>query len=203
MEIEPSDVAREYIAGGAAIISCLTDGPFFQGSLDDLDAVVAATGSERDRVGVLRKDFMIDEYQIDEARAHGASCVLLIAACLSDDLMRQLHDYAASLGLASLVEVHDETELERALAIGPRVVGINNRNLKSFSVSLDVTRGLASKVPGDVVVVGESGIFTREHAAEMGEAGVDAILVGESLIVQDDRAAAVEALRGVGKNLRG
>ncbi len=203
VEIDPSDVAGEYIAGGVAMISCLTDGPFFQGSLSDLDAVVARTGSAPNRVGVLRKDFMVDEYQIDEARAYGASCILLIAACLSDEHIKRLHDHASSLGLSSLVEVHDADELERALAIGPRLVGINNRNLKTFDVSLDVTRDLASRVPGDIVLVGESGIFTRDHAAEMGEAGVDAILVGESLIVQDDRAAAVEALRGVEKQSRG
>lgn len=203
VEFEPSDVARAYIEGGASVISCLTDGPFFQGSLDDLDAVVSTTGRQPARVGVLRKDFMIDEYQIDEARAHGASCILLIVACLTDDHLKRMHDYATSVGLSVLVEVHDEVELERALTIGPRLIGINNRNLKTFSVSLAVTRALAPTVPGDIVLVGESGIFTREHAAEMGVAGVDAVLVGESLILQDDRASAVAALCGVEKQSRG
>jgi indole-3-glycerol phosphate synthase len=203
VEVDPPVVAREYIAGSASLISCLTDEPFFQGSLDDLASVVSATGTNPGRVGVLRKDFMVDEYQIDEARAYGASCILLIAACLTDQHMKQLHDYATSLGLTSLVEVHDEVELHRTLAIGPSLIGINNRNLKTFSVSLEVTRELAGSVPGDVVLVGESGIFTKEHAAEMGDAGVDAILVGESLIVQEDRTAAVQALRGVEKTSRG
>jgi indole-3-glycerol phosphate synthase len=202
VEFEPADVAREYLAGGAAMISCLTDGPFFQGSLADLDAVVAVTGTDAGRVGVLRKDFMIDEYQIDEARAHGASCILLIAACLTDEHMGRLHTYATALGLSSLIEVHDEEELTRALALEPRLIGVNNRNLKTLEVRLDVTRRLARLVPGAVVLVGESGIFTREHAAEMGAAGADAILVGESLIVQHDRQSAAEALTGVGKTSR-
>jgi indole-3-glycerol phosphate synthase len=202
VEFEPAEVAREYVAGGAAMISCLTDGPFFQGSLADLDAVVAATGTDAGRVGVLRKDFMVDEYQIDEARAHGASCILLIAACLTDEHIGRLHTYATSLGLSSLIEVHDEVELTRALTLEPRLIGVNNRNLKTLAVSLDVSRRLASLVPGDVVLVGESGIFTREHAAEMGAAGADAILVGESLIVQHDRQSAVEALTGVGRTSR-
>jgi indole-3-glycerol phosphate synthase len=203
LDLDPSVVAREYAQGGARAISCLTDGPFFQGSLDDLAAVTSVTASLAAPVSVLRKDFMIDPYQIDEARAHGASCILLIAACLSDSLMNQLHDYAASIGLQSLVEVHSVEELDRALAIGPAIVGINNRNLKTLEVDLTVTTMLAPRVPPGVVLVGESGISSADHVRAMANSGVDAILVGESLIVQDDRAGAVRALTGVEKSPRG
>jgi indole-3-glycerol phosphate synthase len=203
VEVDPVQVASDYVNGGASAISCLTDEPFFQGSLADLESVAATVCGIDPTVGVLRKDFMIDRYQVDEARATGASCVLLIAACLGDDLMRDLNDYATSLGLSVLVEVHDAQELERALAIGARLVGINNRNLKTFAVDLDTTLRLAPLVPEGVVLVGESGIFTKEHVRTMASAGVDAILVGESLIVQKDRAAAVRALTGVEKSIRG
>jgi indole-3-glycerol phosphate synthase len=177
--------------------------PFFQGSLEDLGAVTAETERVHQMVGVLRKDFMIDRYQVDEARAFGASCVLLIVACLTDELIKDLHDYALSLGMSVLVEVHDRRELERALAIGSRLVGVNNRDLKTFEVNLAVTTDLAPHVPVDVTLVGESGIFDIDHVRVMADAGVDAILVGESLIVQEDRAAAVRALTGVEKSARG
>ncbi len=203
IEIDPAVVAAEYARGGATAISCLTDTPFFQGSLEDLGAVTSVTEGLPHPVGVLRKDFMIDPYQVDEARAFGASCILLIVSCLSDDLMKDLHDYAASLEMSVLVEVHDKLDLERALAIGSNFVGVNNRNLKTFDVDLDVTVRLAPLVPADVVLVGESGIFSADHVQTMADAGVDAILVGESLILQEDRAGAVRVLTGVRKSGRG
>jgi indole-3-glycerol phosphate synthase len=203
VEIDPASVARAYATGGAAMISCLTDGPFFQGSIEDLDAVVGVAGVASPPVGVLRKDFIIDEYQIDEARVHGASCVLLIAACLNDETLRRLHDYASSLGMAILVEIHDRTELERAMALDPSLLGINNRSLKTLSFNLAVTESLAPLVPPGIVLAGESGIFTAEDVERMAAVGVDAVLVGESLIVQSDRVAAVRSLQNVRKSPRG
>ena len=200
--VVPSEVADSYIRGGAAMISCLTDAPFFQGSLQDLDDVVAVAGTSESPVGVLRKDFIIDEYQIDEARVHGASCILLIAACLDDESLHRLHEYATSLGMATLIEVHDDVELERSLALQPRLIGINNRNLKTMSVDLATTESLASLVPPGVMLVGESGIFTGADVQRLAAAGVDAVLVGESLIVQPDRVAAVQALQNVKKRSR-
>jgi len=201
-EVDPPSLAAAYAAGGATAISCLTDGPFFQGSLDDLVDVTEVTSRLSPPIGVLRKDFTVDPYQIDEARAAGASAILLIVACLEDAELEALHAYARSLGLAVIVEVHDEPELARAVAIEPRIVGINNRNLKTLAVDLSVTLTLAPKVPADVVVVGESGIINRSHVDEIGDVGVDAILVGESLIVQPDRERAVRALTGVEKRTR-
>jgi indole-3-glycerol phosphate synthase len=201
--VNPPVVATEYAQGGAAAISCLTDAPFFQGSLSDLEAVSNVTWQLERPIGVLRKDFIVDRYQIDEARAFGASCILLIAACLEDRLMRDLHDFAVSLGLSVLVEIHDEQELDRALQIGAALLGVNNRDLKTLNVDLETTRRLAPLVPADVVLVGESGIFTRAHVEDVASSGVDAILVGESLIMQDDRAAAVAALLGVERRSRG
>ncbi|MBA3378135.1 MAG: indole-3-glycerol phosphate synthase TrpC, partial [Chloroflexia bacterium] len=202
-EVDPATVAARYAEGGAAAVSCLTDGPFFEGSLDDLAAVVEFTSRLDQPVGVLRKDFMIDRYQIDEARAYGASCILLIVACLDDDLLRDLYEYATSLGLSTLVEVHDGPELERALGAGAMLIGINNRDLKTLTVDLEVTNRLVPGIPPGVLVVGESGISTVDHVRTMAEAGVDAILVGESLIMQDDRAQAVRALTGIRKHERG
>ena len=202
-EVDPATVASRYAEGGATAVSCLTDGPFFEGSLDDLAAVVEFTSRLDRPIGVLRKDFMIDRYQIDEARAYGASCILLIVACLDDDLLRDLYEYATSLGLSTLVEVHDGPELERALGAGAMLIGINNRDLKTLTVDLEVTNRLVPGIPPGVLVVGESGISTVDHVRTMAEAGVDAILVGESLIMQDDRAQAVRALTGIRKHERG
>lgn len=197
IEIEPGAVATSYIAGGAAAISCLTDGPFFEGSLHDLEAI-ANVGEVADRpVGVLRKDFIVDAYQVVEARASGASCILLIAAALDDATVTALSETARDAGMSSLVEVHDERELERALAIGATMIGINNRDLRTLRVDLGVTERLAPRIPPDRVVVGESGIATRADIERMASAGVDAILVGESIIVQLDREAATRALTGV------
>ena len=194
VDIEPHSVASAYIAGGAAAISCLTDGPFFEGSLDDL-ATVASAASMSDRpVGVLRKDFIVDEYQVMEARAYGASCILLIVAALDDAKLIALLASARDLGMSSLVEIHDEPELERALGAGATLIGINNRDLRTLQVDLGVAERLAPRIPPDRIVVGESGITTRADVERMARAGVDAILVGESLIVQADREAAVRAL---------
>lgn len=194
VEIEPHSVASAYIAGGAAAISCLTDGPFFEGSLADL-ATVASAASMNDRpVGVLRKDFIVDEYQVMEARAYGASCILLIVAALDDAKLSALSSSARDLGMSSLVEIHDESELERALGAGVTLIGINNRNLRTLQVDLGVTERLAPRIPPDRIVVGESGIVTRADIERMARAGVDAILVGESIIMQDDCEAAVRAL---------
>ncbi len=197
VEIEPRSIARAYVDGGVAAISCLTDEPFFQGSLDDLREVVAASNASLRPVPVLRKDFTIDPYQIDEARANGASMVLLIVAVLDDVQLREYREHAESLGMAALVEVHDEGEAERAAQSGATLIGINNRNLRTFDVDLSVTERIAPSLPEGTTVVGESGIFTREHVQRMAAAGAHAVLVGESLIMQEDRAAAVRALTGV------
>lgn len=203
VEIDPKTVARDYVLGGSAAISCLTDGPFFDGSLADLEDVVNQARTMDPVVGVLRKDFMVDPYQVDEASAYGASCVLLIAAALDDGLLGQLFTHAQGLGLASLVEVHDETELDRALALEATLIGINNRNLKTLDVTLGTTERLGAIAPRETTLVGESGIMSVKDVERMAAAGVDAILVGESLIMNRDRAAAVRSLAGVLRVPRG
>jgi indole-3-glycerol phosphate synthase len=195
VDVEPADVASAYVAGGVAAISCLTDEPFFQGSLQDLRKVTGvATPAD---VPVLRKDFTIDPYQIDEARANSASMVLLIVAALDDVQLRVFREHAERLGMTALVEVHDDEEAKRAVDSGATLIGINNRNLRTFEVDLGVTERIAPTLPEGTTVVAESGIFTPEHVERMAAAGAHAVLVGESLIVQDDRAAAVRALAGV------
>lgn len=197
VEIEPGDVAASYIEGDVAAISCLTDEPFFQGSLADLDEIVAVASNVVPAVPVLRKDFTIDPYQIDEARAHGASIVLLIVAALDDVQLREFREHAETHGMAALIEVHDEAEAERAIRSGATLIGINNRDLRSFHVDLAVTERIAPSLPAGTTIVGESGIFTADHVRRMARAGVHAVLVGESLIVQPDRADAVRALAEV------
>ncbi|MEJ7840070.1 MAG: indole-3-glycerol phosphate synthase TrpC, partial [Thermomicrobiales bacterium] len=190
----PAEVAADYVAGGAFGISCLTDSPFFQGSLEDLDIVVAVAHAAVRPASVLRKDFMIDSYQIVEARVHGADCILLIAAALDD---HQLADYrieAEAVGMSVLVEVHDEAERERALASGATFLGINNRDLRTFKVDLATTERLAIGLDSDVVLIAESGIATRSDVERMATTGAAAVLVGESLILQTDRIAAVRQL---------
>ena len=186
---EPVALARTYAAHGAAAISILTDGTFFQGSLDDLRAVRSAVD-----LPLLRKDFTLDAYQLYEARAAGADAVLLIVAALPDGLLADLHALAGELGLAALVEVHNAAELERALRLDPRLVGINNRDLKTFTVSLETTATLAANVPADVTLVAESGIFSGADAARMGGMGARAVLVGEALVKAPDTAALVREL---------
>jgi indole-3-glycerol phosphate synthase len=194
VEVDPASVATSYLNGGAAALSVLTDGPFFQGSLDDLRAAADIAHQRPAPAPVLRKDFMLDPYQVVEAKAFGADAILLIVAALSDSQLAELHAAAAEQGMDSLVEVHDEAELARAVAMGATLIGINNRDLRSFVVDLAVTERLAPLAPPETVLVGESGIFTAADVERLGQAGVSAVLVGESLIVAPDRAAAVRAL---------
>ena len=194
VEVDPSAVALDYVRGGAAAISVLTDEPFFQGSLKDLrTAATVAHGAERP-IPVLRKDFVIDPYQIVEARAHGADAVLLIAAALDDVVLNELLATAGQWGMDALVEVHDEPELERAVRVGARLIGINNRDLRTFTVDLGVTERLAPIAPEQAVVVAESGVFGPAEIRRMHHAGARAVLVGEGLITASDRIAAVRSL---------
>ncbi len=192
--VDPPVVAREYLDGGAAAISVLTDEPFFQGSLQDLAAAGEVAHSRAKPAPILRKDFVVDRFQILEARAFGADAFLLIVAALSDDQLRALIDYGAECGLEALIEVHDAAELQRATTLGAKLIGINNRDLRTFEIDLAVTERLAPEVPAGVVLVGESGIFNRADVDRLHRAGVHAVLVGESLIVSPDRSAAVAAL---------
>ena len=194
VEVEPTDVANAYIEGGVAAISCLTDEPFFQGSLDDLAAIVRTAAH---RVPVLRKDFTIDPYQIDQARAYGASMILLIVACLDDSQLREFREHAESHSMQAIVEVHDDAEAERAVASGARIIGINNRDLKTFNTDLATTERIAPTLPKGTIIIGESGIHTVADVERMAAAGVDSILVGESLILQQDRVAAVREFANV------
>jgi indole-3-glycerol phosphate synthase len=177
-------------------LSVLTDERFFQGALADLRLAGEVAGHGAARRPLLRKDFIISSYQILEARAHGADAILLIVAALSDDQLRDLQAVAATYGMEALVEVHDETELKRAVALEARIIGINNRDLRTFDVDLGTTEALAPLVPEGVVTVGESGVHTRADVLRLGEAGVDAVLVGESVMKQSDRAQAVRELLG-------
>lgn len=194
VEIDPPAAAAAYLAGGAAAISVLTDGPFFHGSLADLETVAAVAHARPNPAPVLRKDFVVDPYQVVEARAHGADAVLLIVAALADADLAALLRAARGYGLEALVEVHDAAELERAAAAGADLIGINNRDLRSFDVDLGVAERLAPRAPEGAVLVGESGVFSAADVARLGRSGVDAVLVGESLIVAPDRTAAVRAL---------
>ncbi|AMO23415.1 indole-3-glycerol phosphate synthase TrpC [Ramlibacter solisilvae] len=185
----PADIAQSYAQAGAACLSVLTDRQFFQGRPDYLKQARASCD-----LPVLRKDFMIDPYQIYESRAMGADCVLLIAACLDDARMQELEAVARSLDMAVLVEVHDRAELERALKLRTRLVGINNRNLRSFEVSLATTIEMLPDVPEGRLVVTESGIATRADVKTMRQAGVDAFLVGEAFMRAEDPGEALAAL---------
>lgn len=189
-----AEVAAAYVAGGARAISVLTDGPFFHGSLADLRDVAAVAHAAATPVPVLRKDFIVDPYQVVEARANGADALLLIVAALDDAMLRSLLAETRRLGMEALVEVHDEGEMARAAKAGARVVGINNRDLRDFSVDLATTERIAPLAPAGVVVVGESGIFGRDDVLRLQRAGVSAVLVGEGVILRDDRAAAIRDL---------
>jgi indole-3-glycerol phosphate synthase len=195
VEFEVPGVAASYRDNGANAISVLTDEPFFQGSLADLDAASAVAHAGAQPIPVLRKDFIVDEYQLVEARAHGADATLLIVGALTDRRLVELMQEADGAGIETLVEVHDDVEMERALAAGAKLIGINNRDLRTFHVDLAVAERLAGMVPDDVVLVGESGIFTEEDARRMRTAGMDAVLVGESLIVASDRADAIRQIK--------
>lgn len=188
-DFRPAEIAQSYERHGAACLSVLTDEQFFQGSADYLRQARAAVA-----LPVLRKDFMVDEYQVFEARAMGADCILLIAACLDDAQMADLEACALGLGLDVLVEVHDGAELARALRLKTPLVGINNRNLRSFEVTLDTTRGLLKDVPADRLLVTESGILAPADVQTLRAAQVHAFLVGEAFMRAPDPGQALSAL---------
>ncbi|HWF16824.1 MAG TPA: indole-3-glycerol phosphate synthase TrpC [Acidimicrobiales bacterium] len=189
--LQPDVLAKEYVAGGAACLSVLTDTLYFGGSSADLTAASQASG-----LPVLRKDFTVQEADVVDARLMGADAVLLIVAALDDDTLRRCASRADELGLAALVEVHDEAELVRALAAGSNMVGVNQRDLKTFQVDHERACGLAAKIPADVLAVAESGIRDADDARRLAEAGYDAVLVGEMLIRSDDRAGQLRGLVG-------
>ncbi|MGQ0804588.1 MAG: indole-3-glycerol phosphate synthase TrpC [Actinomycetota bacterium] len=198
-ELDPAETARAYESGGAAALSVLTDRPFFGGSVEDLREARAAT-----RLPALRKDFTIDETQVLEARAIGADALLLIVAALPDDsVLADLHAFAGEVGLAALVEVHDDAELDRALAVDAAVVGVNCRDLGTFAEDLAVAERLATRVPPDVIAVAESAIRAPADAGRMAGAGFDAVLVGEALVGSPEPAAAVRALAALPVTARG
>ena len=185
----PADIAQSYAEFGAACLSVLTDVQFFQGSSDYLKQARASCD-----LPVLRKDFMVDAYQIYESRAMGADCILLIAACLDDAQMKDLEAIARSLDMAVLVEVHDAEELSRALKLKTPLVGINNRNLRTFEVSLDATLGMLKDVPNDRILITESGILSTADVQKMREAHVNAFLVGEAFMRAADPGQALADL---------
>jgi len=187
----PADIAQSYAEFGAACLSVLTDQQFFQGSVDYLKQARASC-----QLPVLRKDFLVDAYQIYESRAMGADAVLLIAACLDDAQMKEFEAIARSLDMAVLVEVHDAAELQRALKLKTPLIGINNRNLKTFEVSLDTTLTLMKDIPVDRLLVCESGIHTRDDVLRLGAAGVNAFLVGEAFMRVPEPGEALAALFG-------
>ena len=194
LEFDPVRIALEYEAAGATCLSVLTDEKFFQGSLGHLKQIRGAV-----KLPLLRKDFIIDERQILEAVQWGADAILLIAAVLSDARLRQFHSLAVGAGLAALVEVHDEAELDRALNAGAELIGVNNRNLRTFQVDLNVTERLAARLhasPRDTLLVAESGIQTRDDVTRLARCGARAILVGESLMKHSDLKAKVRELIG-------
>jgi indole-3-glycerol phosphate synthase len=189
--LQPDVVAKEYAEGGAVCLSVLTDEHHFGGSAEDLATARRACG-----LPVLRKDFTVQEADVADARLMGADAVLLIVAALRDDELRRFAARADEVGLTALVEVHGDDELERALAAGARVVGVNQRDLRTFAVDHDRARSLAARIPSDVVAVAESGIRGADDARRLADAGYDAILVGESLVRASDRGAALRGMVG-------
>ena len=190
-DFDPIEIASIYKDAGAACLSVLTDEPYFQGHDDYFTAIRAAVD-----LPMLRKDFMIDEYQIYESRVLGADCILLIMACLSDSQASEFYNLATSLGMDTLFEVHDEAEMERALALKPKMLGVNNRNLKTLDVDLQTGLDLAQKIPDGIIKVAESGIVDNTHIRDFQNVGYNAFLIGESLMREDDIGAAVKELLG-------
>ncbi len=191
-DFDPVAIARCYREAGAACVSVLTDEPFFQGSLEFLAQIRAAID-----LPLLRKDFIVDRYQLLQARAAGADCALLIAECLEPDTLRRLHDEAAELGLQTLIELFEPERLDAVLETETRLVGVNNRDLKTFHTDLDHTLRLRPQIPADRLLVGESGIRTHDDLLRLGAGGVKAVLVGESLMRQPDITAATRQLLGL------
>ncbi len=188
-DFHPAEIAQSYEQAGAACLSVLTDIDFFQGADTYLQQARAACA-----LPVIRKDFIIDPYQVYEARTLGADCILLIAACLSDTQMQGLNDLAHKLGMDALIEVHDAEELQRTLPLGNHLIGINNRNLRSFEVNLDTTIELLDQIPDELIVVTESGIHTPDDVARMQKHSVNAFLVGEAFMRADDPGAKLAEL---------
>jgi len=188
-DFDPPRIARTYQQGGASALSVLTDGPFFQGSLEDMQAARASV-----KIPVIRKDFTIDSSHVLEAAAHGADAILLIAAILSEREIRDFAESAAGFGMASLVEVHNRAELDKAVAAGARIIGVNNRDLTTFEVTLETSLRLAEQIPAEALRVSESGIHNASHVATLRAAGFTAFLVGEHLMKAPDPGRALEQL---------
>jgi len=188
-DFDPVSIAQTYESAGAQCLSVLTDEHFFQGHLDFLRQIRATVS-----LPVMRKEFILDRYQILEARAAGADCVLLIAECLQGNEMQELHNFAVELGMQTLIELYDAENLPRVLETGTRLVGINNRDLRTFETSLEHTFRLLPNIPPDVLLVSESGIRTHDNIVRLAEAGVGGVLVGESLMRESDIGAAVKRL---------